>query len=52
MPRAERAVAMKRPAPISTPAVAETMSSSWWASSNTTTSCSGSTAPPAARWVP
>ena len=47
-----RASAVNRPAVISTPEVAATMSSSWWASSMMTTSCSGRTAPCVARCNP
>ena len=50
--RATVARARKRPGAISTPRLAVMTSSSSWASSNTTTSCSGSTAPPLARWAP
>ena len=44
--------AVKRPAVSSAPQVSETVSSNWWASSKMTSSWSGSTAPPAAMFVP
>ena len=52
MPRNSRARCVNRPAPISTPVVAEMMSSITWASSMTVRSCSGRMAPSLARSRP